>query len=149
MEDRVNLSLDDYSINVTERAHAILDKYSQTHPGVGKSSETAPFRTMKDVFMMSVYLGAKSGRARPLEGKRISPFKGQVLSHDEQMLLRSLAIGVEKDPDIIADPQRIVRIAEEYANAGVWQLEELLNSSSEGALWDLTDYFSKELGEDK
>lgn len=145
MEQKANLSLDDLSINVTEKAHAILDKYSQTHSGINKNSETAPFKTMKDVFLMAVWLGAKKARPRPLEGKRISPFKGQILSHDEQMYLRSIAIGKENSLDVIADPQKVVKIAEEYANVGIWDLDEILSTSSEGALWDLADYFLKEL----
>ena len=142
------LSIDDISFNVTERAHELLDKYSQTHPRIGKSPETAPFKTMKDVFMMAVYLGAQTGRSRPLDGKRATPpFKGGVFNHDEQMHLRAVAIGSTKDPDIMASPQRVVRIVEEYANAGIWELEEIVNTSSEGALWDLADHFARELSD--
>ncbi|MFC1926550.1 hypothetical protein ACFLWV_02235 [Chloroflexota bacterium] len=140
----VDLSLDDYAFNVTELAHVILDKYSQTHPGVGKNQESAPFRTMKDVFIMAVHIGSK-GRPRPLDGKRISPFKGGVLNHDEQMYLRSIAIGSTGDPNIISEPQKVVRIIEEFANAGIWELEKILTSSDEGPLWDLTNYFTDEL----
>lgn len=143
------LSLDDVSFNVTERAHELLDRYSQTHPGVGKNSETAPFKTMKDVYMMAVYVGARVGRPRPLEGKRAnsSPFKGGVFGLDQQMLLRAVAIGHTGDPEIISDPQKVVRISEEFANAGIWELEEVLTSTSEGALWDLADHFATELTE--
>lgn len=140
-----NLSLDDVSFNVTENAHEILDRYSQTHTAPGKNSESAPFKTMKDVFMMAVYLGSKSGKSRPLEGKRVSPFKGGVLTHDEQMYLRAVAVGSTGDPDVMGDPQRVVRIGEEHANSGIWELVDTLGSSGEEALWDLADHFSKEL----
>ena len=140
-----DLSLDDYSFNVTESAHELLDRYSQTHSGIGKTPESAPFRTMKEVFMTAVYLGSKKGRPRPLDGKRISPFKGTVFGDDEQMYLRGVAVGLTEDPDVIGDPQRIVRIAEELANAGIWDLEDALTTSGEGALWDLADYFTNEL----
>ncbi len=143
----VELSLDDYSFNVTERAHEILDRYSQTHRKIGKTSATAPFRTMKDVFMMAVYLGSTTGHSRPLNSKRVSPFKGGFLSHEEQLFLRGVAIGSTGDPNVMADPQRVVRIAEEFANSGIWRLEEILTTSGEGALWDLADYFTKELAE--
>jgi len=139
------LSLDDYSFNVTEKAHVLLDKYSQTHPGVGKNQETAPFKTMKDIFMTSVYIGAKTGRHRPLDGKKVQPFKGLVFNHDEQNFLRAIAIGHCKEAEIIMDPQKVIRIVEEYANAGIWELEKIITTSAEGALWDLADYFAKEL----
>lgn len=142
-----DLSLDDYSFNVTELSHALLDKYSQTHPGVGKNPETAPFRTMKDMFMMAVYIGSNLGRPRPLDGKRIAPFKGVLLNHDEQMYLRSVAIGSTADPNVIADPQRVVRISEEFANAGIWELHRIITTSDEGPLWDLADYFADELNQ--
>jgi hypothetical protein len=142
-----DLSLDDYNFNVTEQAHELLDRYSQTHSGMGKTPETAPFRTMKDVFMMAVYLGSREGRPRPLDGRRISPFKGGVFGDDDQMYLRGVAMGFTKDPDVIGDPQRVVRIAEEFANSGIWRLEETLATSGEGALWDLADYFTNELSQ--
>ena len=143
-----DLSLDDYGFNVTERAHAILDRYSRTHEAKSKDPQTAPFKTMKEVYMMAVYLGARAGRPRPLDGKRVSPFKGGVLSHDEQMLLRAVAMGHCKDPEVMADPQRVVRISEEFANAGIWKLEEILTSTSEDhPLWALAEHFTSELTE--
>jgi hypothetical protein len=143
----IDLSLDDQNINVTEKAHALLDKYSQTHPKYGKSPETAPFKTMKDVFMTAVHIGAKLGRSRPLDGKRVSPFKGVVLSHDEQMYLRALAMGSEEDPNVISDSQKVVRIAEEFANAGIWELDRILTTSDESPLWDLVEHFVNELNQ--
>jgi len=141
----IDLSLDDNSFSVTEKAHTVLDKYSQTHPGLGKKPESAPFKTMKDVFMAAIYIGAKLGHPRPLDGKRVSPFKGIVFDHDEQTFLRALAIGSTNDPDIISDPQKVARIAEEYANAGIWELEKILTATQEGPLWDLAEYFANEL----
>ncbi len=140
------LSLDDVNFNVTERAHELLDKYSQTHPSIGKNYETAPFRTMKDVFVMAVYLGSKLGKHRSLDGKRISPFKGGLFNHDEQVFLRSVAIGFTGEPEVIMDISRTVKIIEEFANAGIWELDKIVTSSSEGALWDLADFFTRELG---
>lgn len=141
----LDLSLDDYSFQVTEKAHVILDRYSQTHPAPGKNPQTAPFKTMKDVYLMAVYLAAGAHGPRPLDGKRVAPFKGGVLSHEEQLFLRAVAMGDTGDPEVMADPQRVVRISEQFANAGIWQLEEILTSSNEGALWDLADHFSGEL----
>jgi hypothetical protein len=103
------------------------------------------FKTMKDVFMMSVYLGTRLGKPKELDGKKMSPFKGNLLSHDEQLYLLSAAIGWKKDPNVIADPQQVVRIAEQFANAGVWKLDEILSTSAEGPLWDLVDHFHTEL----
>ena len=140
-----DLSLDDNSFNVTEQAHAILDKYSQTHSGIGKNPESAPFRTMKDVFMTAAHIGAKLGHSRPLNGKKVSPFKGVILNHDEQTFLHALAMGSTDNPDVISDSQRVVRIAEEFANAGIWELEKILTTTHEGPLWDLAEYFATEL----
>jgi hypothetical protein len=100
---------------------------------------------MKEIFMTAVYIGAKTGRHRPLDSKRVSPFKGNILSDDEQNFLRALSIGHTENPEIIMDPQKVVRIAEEYANAGIWELEKILNTSAEGPLWDLADYYAREL----
>ena len=141
------LSLNEYSFNVTEKSHKVVDRYSQTHPGIGRSKnpETAPFKPMKEIFLMAVYLGARSGRPRPLDGKKMDIFKGLILSHDEKMYLCALAVGYREDPDVLAEPQQVIRIAEEFANAGIWKLEEILDTTDEAALWDLADHFAKEL----
>ena len=141
----LDLSLDDYSFQVTENAHVILDRYSQTHPAPGKNPQTAPFKTMKDVYLMAVYLALRVERSRPLDGKRVVPFKGGVLSYEEQLFLRAVAMGHTGDPEVMGDPQKVVRISEQFANAGIWQLDEMLTSSNEGALWDLANHFSEEL----
>ena len=143
----LDLSLDDYTFQVTESSHVVLDRYSQTHPGPGKNPQTAPFRTMKDVYLMAVYLAVRAERSRPLEGKRAGPFKGSVLTHEEQMFLRAVAMGHSGDPEVMADPQRVVRISEQFANAGIWELDEILTSSHESALWNLADRFAEELAE--
>ena len=88
-----DLSLDDYSFQVTETSHVILDRYSQTHPAPGKSHKTAPFRTMKDVYLMAVYLAVRAERSRPLDGKRVVPFKGGVFTHEGANVLESCRYG--------------------------------------------------------
>ena len=140
-----DLSLDDYNINVTERAHGLLDKYSQTHASVSKSRLSSPFKTMKDVFMTAAYLGAQAGNPRPLEGKRVSPFKGSVLNPEEQLYLQALAIGHLESVEALADPQQVVRVAEEFANAGMLRLQEIADEGGEDALWNLVNFFLGEL----
>jgi hypothetical protein len=102
---------------------------------------------MKDVFIMAVYLGAKTGRPRKLDGGRHDAIRGGAFSHEEQMLLRGIAVGHTGNIEVIADARQVVRIAEQYANAGIWKLEEILSRSPEGALWDLADFFLDDLAE--
>ena len=73
------------------------------------------------------------------------PFKGGVFTHEEQMFLRAVAMGDSGDPEVMADPQSVVRTSERFANAGIWELDEILTSSHEGALWDLAAHFSEVL----
>ena len=147
VEMRTRHLLEDQIFHVTEAAWKVLDRFSRTNPGAGKTPETAPCRYMKDVFMLAVYLGAKDGRPRELNGKRRDPIRGSAFTHEEQLMLRAIAVGHTGDPEVMADAQKIVRVAEQFANAGVWKLEEIFTRSPEGALWNLADFFLDDLGQ--
>ena len=143
----MDVSLDDYSFNVTEQAHELLDRFSQTHPSVKKNSLSAPFKTMKDVFIAAAFLGAELGHTRALDGKKVAPFKGSNLTKEEQLLLQGLAIGHVSDPEILAEPQRVVRIAEEFANSGIGRLKEIAEDGAEEALWNIVNHYLETLSE--
>jgi dnd system-associated protein 4 len=78
----------------------------------------APFRYMKDVFMMAMVIGYNAPRRLPLE-KRQMIFKTSAFTSQEDVpILRAVALGPTGNAQILLDDNEILTIAEEYANGG-------------------------------
>lgn len=82
----------------------------------------APFKTMKDLFMLAASVGSSRGRRVPLSGQR-EIFRWPVFSSQEDIpVLRAMAIAESKGTAILVDQEQLVAIAEEYANAGIEEI---------------------------
>ena len=83
------------------------------------SDDEAPFKTMKDLFMLAANVGFSRGRRVPLSGRR-EIFRWPVFSSQEDIpILRAISIAETGDTTILVDQAHVVLIAEEYANAGI------------------------------
>ncbi len=103
----------------------------------GSDAISAPFRTMKDVFMWAAFLGYQQGIRRKLEGKRVSIFRWAQFSLETDIpLLKALAI-VEDGVESLQSQDKILIIAEEYANAGIHELQAAVLGRSGQQLWNL------------
>lgn len=102
-----------------------------------KNPEEAPFATMKDLFMLAACLGFTHQQRKPL-GKREQPFHYSQLSKSEDIpILKAIAIATTGDVAILADPDKIVGIAEEYANAGFHEIRSIVNDNGGSSLWKI------------
>ncbi len=109
----------------------------------GNNIHTVPFRTMKDVFMWAVCLGVQQGKRRPLTSKKTTIFKWTQLDAQIDIpLLNAIAIVESGDINILLHQTDILNIAEEYANAGIYELREILLIESGQPLWNLVDILS-------
>jgi len=105
----------------------------------GKNAEDAPFITMKDLFMLAACVGFRAGQSKPL-GKREQPFHYSVFSESEDIpILKAIAIAYTNDVAVLEDADRIVEIAEEYANAGIGEVKTLIKDSVGQPLWALVE----------
>jgi len=99
----------------------------------------APFRTMKDLFLLAACRGYQLGERRPLEARE-SPIHWEVLSEQVDIpILKALAIAATGDITVLLRPDEIARIAEEYANTGIRDLHYVLIDQPGQALWNLVD----------
>lgn len=99
---------------------------------------TAPFRTMKDVFMCAVCLGVQQGRKRPLTSKRLPIFRwAQFDSQIDVPLLKAVAIADNSDVDVLLRRNDVLAIAEEYANTGIYELRDAVLNGADQPLWNL------------
>ena len=102
-----------------------------------------PFKTMKDVFMLAACLGYQQKSRTTLKSKQ-DIFHWSAFSEQEDIpILCSLGIAEAQDVDILVDQDRLLTIAEEYANTGISQIKQLVDQPGE-ALNNLASYFLQE-----
>jgi len=103
-----------------------------------QNPETSPFLTMKDVFMWAVALGVKEGKRRPLSGSREQIFRWDQFSQDMDIpTLKAIALAESGEVEVLLQEDQILRIAEEYANAGIYEIKREIMDQSGEALWNL------------
>lgn len=84
----------------------------------------APFKTMKDLFMLATSVGFAYRRRTPLSGQR-EIFRWPVFSSQEDIpVLRAIAIAETEDTSILVNQDQLLTIAEEYANAGIEDIRQ-------------------------
>jgi dnd system-associated protein 4 len=99
----------------------------------------APFKTMKDLFLFAACRGYQLTERRPLQAKE-TPIHWEVFSEQVDLpILKALAISATGAIAVLARPDEIATIAEEYANAGIRDLQYLLLDQPGQPLWNLVD----------
>ena len=109
------------TVSIDETTHEIYKQLTE-----GNNILSVPFRTMKDVFMWAVCLGVQQGKKMPLATKRVTVFRwAQFDSQTDIPLLKAIAISESGDVNILLKRNDILNTAEEYANAGIYDLREI------------------------
>ena len=78
----------------------------------------APFKTMKDLFMLTASVGFFRGRRVPLSGRH-EIFRSVFTIQEDIPILRALAIAETGSTAVLVDQDQVLTIAEEFANAGI------------------------------
>lgn len=110
-------------INICSTKH---DIYKQLTEG-----PSAPFNTMKDLFLTSAAIGIKKGIRSSIE-KPYGIFAWSVFSAQEDVpFLYALVLSLEEPLEIILDHGRMLDVLEEYANGGIGEFQgDLLSATS-------------------
>lgn len=120
-------------ISIDASLHDVYKELSE-----GNDPEKAPFRTMKDIFMLAACLGYRRGQSRAISGAKRQIFHWtQFHEQVDVPILKAIAIATTGDVQVLTDQERIVQIAEEYANAGFQELRVLVLDQLEQPLWGL------------
>ena len=95
------------------------------------SSSIFKNRTRVDVFMYAMALGFNAKKRLPLE-KKAANLNPSAISGEMRWLMRSVAVADTEDLDIIIKDHhtKVIEIAEEYANAGIKILREMIERST-------------------
>lgn len=121
------------SVQIDENVHHIYKQLSE-----GGNDTTAPFRTMKDVFMWAACLGVRYAEKQPLTGKRIGIFRWAPFSSQIDVpLLKAIAISHLGRIESIGDQNTLLTIVEEYANYGIHHLARAIIQERGQPLWNL------------
>lgn len=122
-------------VNIESNVHEFYEQLTK-----GTNPHSAPFRTMKDLFMMAACAGFQIGQRRPLTGKKHQPFHYTVFSEQIDIpILKAIAIAATDDIEILGDFDNIVAIAEEYANAGILEIRAHVVDQAGDPLWNLVE----------
>ena len=79
----------------------------------------APFKTMKDLFMLAASIGCEGANREPLSRRQLIFRWPQFSSQEDIPVLRAMAIAETGDTAILIDQDQLLTIAEEYANSGI------------------------------
>ena len=123
------------SIHIDPKHHEL---YSQLTNG-----DEAPFKTMKDLFMLAASVGYAQGRRVPLSGQR-EIFRWPTFTSQEDVpVLRAIAIAETGDTVVLVDQNELLTIVEEYANSGIDEIRRDVANLPGSPLENLVDLLLK------
>jgi dnd system-associated protein 4 len=123
---------------VSERDRFYVQK--DRHPLFQRLSQgdDAPFKTMKDVFVLSAAMGVHVGRRVPLRGgTQHVGFWHYLTTQEDIPVLQAIAVAETGDVAVLGDRSRVIKIAEEYANGGIDLLVDSTRADRDGTLISL------------
>tara|TARA_R110000824_G_scaffold119252_3_gene273271 strand:- start:778 stop:1239 length:462 start_codon:yes stop_codon:yes gene_type:complete len=119
----------------------IYDRYTQS--GGRAVIDQSPFPRMVDLWFAGLSLAARN-KLEPADLSGRDTFKfieGSIFDRDSWRVqaVMLIAIAVEDNVDIAAEPRRIMTIANGLAAAGVPLLVDMLKDGDQDAIWNLSE----------
>ncbi len=144
MADRYYNPFQTADLRIPESYREEVSRYCQgpTQEGRKTGLGEAPFPRMVDMWFLALCLGAKQGNKEDLSGVKMHKFMdGTVLSSDPWRIdsLMLLAIGITDDTEIVAEPSKVINLANEYAAAGLPDVIDMLKDGDADAIYNLSD----------
>ena len=138
-----------FRISIDESHHSTYQELAKRtdKESSEKETDTRPFEYMKNLFMLATFIGFKNKKRIPLE-KGTSIFNWQAFSTDEVSLLDALAITETNSVEVLTDQNKILNIAEEYANGGILQIEEEVREMPGDKIDNLLDLLANWIQDD-
>lgn len=95
---------------------------------------SAPFKTMKDLFLTAAAIGIQKGIKRPIE-KKVGIFAWTQFSLQEDVpFIYALVLALGKPLETLLDHSKILDLLEEYANGGITEVATELLSATRPSL---------------
>lgn len=123
----------------------VIDVYRQLKKEANSEVEQAPFDTFKDLFMFAACLGFQNGRrTKPRKGSNGGEVPSKVFTQDDLAILKAIAIAETGDVEVLSHFGEILVIAEEYANAGIYDVKSSLLDERGRPLWNLVNVITSQ-----
>lgn len=115
--------------------------YEQLRKKGKEDPDNYPFYTMKDIFMLSVFLGKQRNAYEPLSTKTKDIFQGDVFNAQTDVpVLAAIAFDNVESIEELTDAKKLLEIAQAYANGGIGHLmDEVVNSHGKSNLFNLVN----------
>ena len=102
--------------------------------------DLSPFESMKNVFMLAIFIGYNEEKRIPLGKDKEMIFAWARFSPEEDVpLLRALALAETENVEVLTDQDRILTIAEEYANGGITEIQKQVEDMPGDRITNLVD----------
>lgn len=126
-------------VYVEESVHGIYKQLTE-----GGDATTAPFVSMRDLFLLAACEGFRVGERRPLADKRAGIIRWwQFKPQTELSILKAIAVAGNGDASILQEHEQLISAIEEYANAGIRQIDHiLLQEDGKQPLWNLVKWLN-------
>lgn len=144
MPDRYYNPFQTADLRIPESFRDEVSRYCQgpTQEGRKTGLSEAPFPRMVDMWFLALCLGAREGKREDLTGAKMHKFNdGTVLSSDPWRIdaLMLLVISLTRDTAIVAEPAKIINLANEYAAGGLPDVIDMLKDGDADAIYNLSD----------
>lgn len=122
----------------------VIDVYRQLKKEANNEVEQAPFDTYKDLFMFAACVGFQNGRrTKPRKGNNGGEVPSKVFTEDDLAILKAIAIAETGDVEVLNRFGEVLAIAEEYANAGIYEVKSSLLDERGRPLWNLVNLLNE------
>ncbi len=105
----------------------------------GQNLEDKPFRTLKEVFVMAACLGHRSSHRQKPAGSSKHTIRKEVFNEDDLQVLKAIAIATTGEIEVLLRLTDVFTIVEEYAQAGIYELQAQLLDRPGRPLWNIVD----------
>lgn len=135
----MNQKLGSDRVSVPKDDHTVYKDLTSGSPSV--------FPTMKDVFLVATSLGFQSGSRESLSSVKTEQIFDLAVFDPQRDLpvLRAIALTAEGDVTVLQDDRLVLRVAEEYAHAGIRRLRPLTSEKASQALVSIATLLLKDV----
>ena len=149
MERRNQQSRNRGRIYIDDSYHETYVALSSSPKEIGVQEESEHlFDSMKNVFMLAVFVGHSQGRREPLKDRRDIFAWAQFSEERDIPLLRALALAETERVEVLSNRSEILTIAEEYANAGIIEIQEKIADMRENKIMHLVSLLGARIPDD-
>ena len=141
MPDRQFNPFQTIDINVPVEFHESFQRYCRR--GAGSALDRSPFPRMIDLWFLALCVAVRLN-LEPVERSDVKTWKmidGTIFSSDPWRIhaLMLIAVGCTQDVSVVAEPRRVMALANGLAIAGLPRVLEMLQDGGGEPIWNLSE----------